>query len=530
MPATHFIAQLAEPANRSLLGGILRGIEKEGLRVDQAGHLSSRPHPTGLGSALTHPYITTDYSESLLELITPPCHRLDTLLKWLNDLHRETYQQLGDECIWGNSMPCVLPAEDAIPIARYGSSHRGTMKSIYRLGLGHRYGRTMQTVAGIHYNFSLPEAFWALLQQAEEDHGLLQEFISRRYFDLIRNFRRHYWLLVYLFGATPAVDASFVAGRPHQLQPLGDDTFVLPFATSLRMGDLGYQSRAQESLHVCYNNSRSYVQSLVNAINTPYPDYERNGVTDPSGQYQQLNTGLLQIENEFYSSIRPKRTAKSGETALSALCRRGVEYIEVRCIDIDPFSANGVSAEQLRFIDAFLLHCLLTPSPATSAQETAEILLNQQRVVNEGRKPGLNLTINGQTVGLTEAASQLLDRIKPLAELLDQGGDGELVSASWHLQKEKVLDPSKTPSAQAFRAINTAGSFKRWALSCAFAHREAFKAQSLSGHDSPYFAALAEKSIHQQQQEEMADQAVSFNDYLAKYYAQYQACCRGMIE
>lgn len=530
MPATHFIAQLAEPANRSLLSGILRGLEKEGLRVDSTGHLARTGHPQGLGSALTHPYITTDYSESLLELITPPCHRLDTLLKWLNDLHRETYQQLGDEYIWGNSMPCVLPAESDIPIARYGSSHRGTMKSIYRLGLGHRYGRTMQTVAGIHYNFSLPEAFWALLQQAEEDHGLLQDFISRRYFDLIRNFRRHYWLLVYLFGATPAVDASFLTGRQHQLQPLGTDTFYLPFATSLRMGDLGYQSRAQESLHVCYNDSRSYVQSLVAAINTPYPTYEKNGVKDAEGHYQQLNTGLLQIENEFYSSIRPKRTAKSGETALSALCRRGVEYIEVRCIDIDPFSATGVSAEQLRFIDAFLLHCLLSPSPATSAQETREILQNQQSVVSQGREPGLNLKINGNSVPLAQAANQLLDSIKPLAELLDLCGDGMLVSASWRQQKEKVLNPAATPSAQALDAIEAMGSFKDWALKCAQTHRTHFAQTPTTNHDSPYFAALAENSLRQQRQEETADDSVSFQDYLAKYYAQYQACCRGTIE
>lgn len=530
MPATHFIAQLAEPANRSLLSGILRGIEKEGLRVDQTGHLSRSMHPQGLGSALTHPYITTDYSESLLELITPPCHRMDTLLKWLNDLHRETYHQLGNEYLWGNSMPCVLPEEKDIPIAYYGSSNRGTMKGIYRLGLGHRYGRTMQTVAGIHYNFSLPEAFWALLQQAEEDHGLLQEFISRRYFDLIRNFRRHYWLLVYLFGATPAVDASFLEGRRHQLERFGTDTFLLPFATSLRMGDLGYQSRAQESLHVCYNNSRSYVQSLVDAINTPYPDYEKNGVIDAGGHYQQLNTGLLQIENEFYSSIRPKRTARSGETALSALCRRGVEYIEVRCIDIDPFSANGVSPQQLRFIDAFLLHCLLSPSPATSAQESREILHNQQKVVSEGRKPGLSLTIKGQAIALSEAANQLLDSIKPLAELLDLSGDGNLVSASWQQQKEKLLDPATTPSAQALEAIKTKGSFKQWALECAKAHRETFTHAPNGCHDTPYFAALAENSVRQQQQEESADEALPFKDYLAKYYGQYHACCRGTIE
>ncbi|HEY6527439.1 MAG TPA: glutamate--cysteine ligase [Cellvibrionaceae bacterium] len=530
MPAADFISQLAEPSNRSLLGGILRGIEKEGLRADRSGRLALTPHPQGLGAALTHPYITTDYSESLLELITPPCHRIDTLIKWLDDLHRETYRQLGDEYIWGNSMPCILPSEQAIPVARYGSSNRGTMKSIYRLGLGHRYGRTMQTVAGVHYNFSLPEAFWALLQQAEEDHSLLQEFISRRYFDLIRNFRRHYWLLVYLFGATPAVDASFLTERKHRLECLGPDTFYLPHATSLRMGDLGYQSQAQESLHVCYNDSRSYVQSLVAAINNPYPTYERTGVLDAKGNYQQLNTGLLQIENEFYSSIRPKRTAKSGETALSALCRRGVEYIEVRCIDIDPFSANGVDAEQLRFIDAFLLYCLLTPSAATSPDETREILFNQQQVVTQGRAAGLNLLFNGQNTTFIESANKLLDGIKPLAELLDLTAGNSLVRFSWQQQKDKIEDPDKTPSARVLKEIINVGSFQRWALDIAESQRAIFNAQPLKDQTATYFAALAENSQRQQQGEETKDASTPFNEYLAKYYAQYQACCSGTIE
>jgi glutamate--cysteine ligase len=530
MPAADFVSQLAETSNRSLLGGILRGIEKEGLRVDKSGHLALTPHPQGLGAALTHPYITTDYSESLLELITPPCHRIDTLIKWLDDLHGETYRQLGDEYMWGNSMPCILPAEEAIPVANYGSSNRGTMKNIYRLGLGHRYGRTMQTVAGVHYNFSLPEAFWALLQQAEEDHGLLQEFISRRYFDLIRNFRRHYWLLVYLFGATPAVDASFLTGRKHRLECLGADTFYLPHATSLRMGDLGYQSHAQESLHVCYNNSRSYVQSLVAAINIPYPAYERTGVFNVEGNYQQLNTGLLQIENEFYSSIRPKRTAKSGETALSALCRRGVEYIEVRCIDIDPFSANGVDAEQLRFIDAFLLYCLLTPSAATSPQESREILFNQQQVVTQGRAPNLNLMFDGRSTTFIDSANKLLDGIRPLAELLDLTTGNSLVSSSWQQQKDKIEDPEKTPSARVLNEIVRIGSFQRWALEVAQSQRAFFKTLPLKDQTAAYFAALAENSLQQQHREETADAPTPFAEYLAKYYAQYQACCSGNFE
>jgi glutamate--cysteine ligase len=527
MPSTTLLKCLAEPANRALLGGILRGIEKEGLRADAAGRLALTPHPQGLGAALTHPYITTDYSESLLELITPPCHRIDTLLHWLDDLHRETYRQLGDEYLWGNSMPCVLPAELEIPIAQYGRSNRGTMKSIYRAGLGHRYGRVMQTVAGIHYNFSLPEAFWALLQQAEGDHGQLQDFISRRYFDLIRNFRRHYWLLVYLFGATPVVDESFLTGRPHQLERLTQDTYYLPHATALRMGDLGYQSRAQEALHVCYNNSQSYAGSLVAAIQVPYPAYEKTGVKDAAGNYQQLNTGLLQIENEFYSAIRPKRTAKSGETALSALCLRGVEYIEVRCIDIDPFAPTGVSAEQIHFLDAFLLHCLLSPSPETSQQESREILFNQQQVVSQGRAPGLKLLFNGEEHTFTDSAHQLLNRIQPLAELLDHSTEGAKVSASWRQQQEKIDQPDKTPSARVLREVIHNGSFKDWALKCAQQQREEFLKQGSGSHNPKYFAALAEESLQQQQAEELADNSVPFADYLAQYYAQYPACCQG---
>lgn len=526
MSAPLFIARLAEPANQSLLGGILRGIEKEGLRTDANGRLANTSHPTGLGSALTHPYITTDYSEALLELITPPCHRMDTLMQWLEDLHAETYKNLNGELIWGNSMPCVLPEENQIPIARYGSSNRATMKSIYRQGLGHRYGRTMQTVAGVHYNVSFPEAFWAFLQQAEADHGLLQEFISKRYFDLIRNFRRNYWLLIYLFGATPAVDASFLSGRDHKLEPLSLDTYHLPYATSLRMGDLGYQSHAQQSLHVCYNNSRSYVQTLTSAINIPYPAYASKGILDAAGNYQQLNAGLLQIENEFYSAIRPKRTAKSGETALSALCRRGVEYIEVRCIDIDPFEATGVSAEQLRFIDAFLLHCLLSPSPATTPEESREIHANQQIVVTQGRAADAMLNTGNTKRSLKDCALGLLEEIEPLTHLLDAACAEKSVWASWQLQKAKVLDPDQTPSAIALSEIKQCGSFSRWALNTAQKQQARFLERQSKASEQAFFKSLAENSWRQQQLEEAEDQKTPFADYLAKYYAQYKDCCR----
>src|SRR6266705_3158582 len=222
-------------------------------------------------------------------------------------------------------MPCGLPTDETIPIGRYGSSNVGRAKSAYRMGLSHRYGRRMQTISGIHYNFSLPE-------QVSNDE----------YFGLIRNFRRHSWLLLYLFGASPAVCSTFVAGTEHGLDRLSNDSLYLPYATSLRMGRLGYQSDAQSSLKVSYNNLESYAASLQDALTRPYPEYERIGIRD-GDNYRQLATSLLQIENEFYGTIRPKRVIRPGERALHALRDRGVEYVEVRLMDLDPFHAVGIA-------------------------------------------------------------------------------------------------------------------------------------------------------------------------------------------
>ena len=343
------LSLLAGPEKSALFTGIVRGIEKESLRVDPTGHLAMTPHPSALGSALTHPSITTDYSEALLEFITAPSASIDEVLHELDEIHRYTYQHIGDELLWVSSMPCQLGDDSSIPVGKYGSSNVGKMKQVYRVGLGNRYGRLMQTIAGIHYNFSVPDELWQELQRASGDTQSLQDFKTQGYFATIRNFRRYSWLLLYLLGAAPAVCKSFVRGRDHQLQPVGDDSHSLytPYATSLRMGDLGYQSKAQSSLVVCYNDLDQYVRTLRSALEQPYPAYDEIGLKDERGNYKQLNTALLQIENEFYSSIRPKRTAEMGETPIHALQDRGVEYIEVRCIDLNPLVPNGINAETI---------------------------------------------------------------------------------------------------------------------------------------------------------------------------------------
>ncbi len=520
---------LFDVENMPLLTGILRGVEKESLRVTPAAHLARTGHPPGLGSALTHPQITTDFSESLLEFITPPSHRISTLLEQLKTLHRYTYEHIGEELLWGHSMPCELDSDADIPVALYGTTNRGQMKTVYRIGLGHRYGRVMQTVAGVHFNFSLPNSFWAFMHQQEGSVEELDSYIARRYFDLIRNFRRHYWLLIYLFGASPALCSSFVAGRRHNLLPLGDGdhTLHLPYATSLRMGDLGYQSKAQEQLYVCYNSLDSYVRTLGSAIATPYGPYETIGLQDSEGRFHQLNTGLLQIENEFYSAIRPKRTAQKGETALTALCRRGVEYIEVRCLDIDPFSPSGVNAPQIRFLDMFLLFCALETSPLCGQAEFQRILANQKTVVTEGRRPGVLLTTpQGEQLALADWAEQLLAALQPLAELLDQAhGGGTLYQDARQTQLEKVRNPELTPSARVLRELRDQNlSFLQWGIARAEEHRAFFAAQPLSPKQEKRFSDTAEESLALQAAEEQQPQ-LPFGDYLRAYYEQYRVCC-----
>lgn len=516
---------LFDSENAPLLAGMLRGIEKESLRVTAEGQLALTPHPVALGSALTHPQITTDFSEALLEFITPPSHRISTLLEQLHASHQFTYRHLGEELLWSSSMPCMVGEENEIPVALYGTSNRAKMKTIYRVGLGHRYGRTMQTVAGVHFNFSLSKPFWAFMHQQEGSVEELDDFVTRRYFDLIRNFRRNYWLLIYLFGSSPAICRSFVKGRAHTLEPFNGDehTLHLPYATSLRMGDLGYQSSAQESLYVCYNSRASYVKTLGRAIATPYPPYQKVGLQDAEGNYLQLNTSLLQIENEFYSAIRPKRTAQKAETALTALCRRGVEYIEVRCLDLDPYSPVGVTAEQIRFLDAFLLYCALQPSPKCDMQEFDRIILNQKRVVNEGRKPGLMLQgLDGRDVAMTEWAQELCAALQPVAELLDGAhGNRRQYQDALATQQQKVADVSLTPSARVLDDLRQHNlSFAQWGRQRAQAHRRYFAELPSAPKVDKRFADMAEESLALQATEEQQPQT-RFAEYLDAYYQQY---------
>ena len=509
---------LGAPANLPLLRQCLHGIERECLRVQSDGQLAMTPHPAALGSALTNTQITTDYSESLLEFITPAEADPAETLADLERIHRFAYSKLGDEYLWSPSMPGPLPAEDEIPIARYGDSNIGKLKHVYRQGLSLRYGRTMQCIAGIHYNFSLPEALWPVLQAAEGDQRSADDYQSARYIALIRNFRRYSWLLMYLFGASPALDAGFLRGRPHELCELDADTLYLPWATSLRMSDLGYQNNAQAGLTPCYNDLASYTRTLRQAVATPYPPYVAAG-TRKNGEWQQLNTNVLQIENEYYSNIRPKRVAQSGERPIQALLSRGVQYVEARCLDINPFLPLGIDLQEARFLDAFLLFCAFDDSPQLSSLECHDCTNNFLKVVKEGRRPGLYLQRNEDAVLLQDWADQLLERIAAVTALLDQTQPGTAHGDALQAQRDKVANPELTPSALVLAALTEGReSFTSFSLRLSQQHAEYFRSQPLSSEVQQAFEEQASQSIRQQAEIE-ADDAMPFDDFVAAYQA-----------
>lgn len=498
------------------LKGMRCGVEKESLRAKPDGSLALTPHPAGLGSALTHPSITTDFSESQIELVTSAHTSVEAALEELTQVHKFTYgamKDIGDEMLWVSSMPCDLPTDETIPVARFGSSNVGRAKSVYRLGLSHRYGRRMQTISGIHYNWSLPGV------------------TSEQYFALIRNFRRHAFLLLYLFGASPAVCSTFVAGRQHELQKLTDHTMYMPHGTSLRMGPLGYQSDAQASLAVSYNSLEGYAASLQDALTRPYPTYETVGIRNPGGDYNQLATTLLQIENEFYGTIRPKRVIFPGERPLHALRERGVEYIEVRLMDLDPFELVGISTQTMRFLNVFLLHCLLTDSPPDTPQEIAALARNQHRTAARGREPGLRLEKGSDEVILTDWGKSLVSECVPIAKALDEAQGGNQYAAALAGATAALNDAARLPSARVLThmAKDFDNSFVKFAKAQSEKTRDALQSLPLSPDELTQFNELTRQSVVEQKKIE-AINAIPFESYRQQYLSAERLVVAAPIE
>ena len=426
-----------------------RGIEKESLRVSGT-TISETDHPKSLGSTLTNQFITTDFSEALLELITNKQNSIDASLEQLEDVLSYVYLNC-DEIIWPSSVPCAIKNENKIRIAEYGSTNSGRLKNLYRKGLSERYGSMMQCVSGIHYNFSLSDEFFL---QLGTEIGSLKEFKNKSYLSLVRNFRRNAWLLLYLFGASPVVPKTFIAGRKNFLKELNNEDDYLEYATCLRMSELGYMSNAQDNLYIAYNNLDEYVENLLFALKKKHPRYEEIG-TERNGEYIQINDSIIQIENEYYSSIRPKRIVGSGERPINVLREKGIEYVEVRCMDNDPFDPLSLSSETSYFLEAYLMTCLADESHIASKEEIIEIQTNWQNVVKNGRNPDLKILLKGKEVPIKEAAQAILEKINTyVASISDQAIELKAnLSKTLKLQQRKIEDPNLTPSGKILKTL-----------------------------------------------------------------------------
>ena len=519
------LSKLINSGGQRLLADSQIGLEKESLRVSPDGGLAQTPHPAALGSPLTHPHITTDYSEALAEFVTPPFTEIQDSLNFLRDTQQFVYdvmdKEAGMELLWATSMPCVVAGETSIPIAQYGSSNAGTMKTVYRRGLGHRYGRVMQVIAGVHFNYSFPENFWPVYQDVEQQAGSLQDFTSTSYFSLIRNLQRFGWLVPYLFGASPSVCKSFLGGKSTHLDSFNENTYFQEFATSLRMGDIGYQNNkeAESGIKANYDSVESYVASLKFATETPFAEYENLGVL-LGGRYEQLNANILQIENEYYSTIRPKQIMQPFEKPIHALKHRGVRYVELRSIDVNAYDPLGINERQLRFLGAFLVFCQLHESPMINAQERMDIDHNELSVAHRGRDPHLMLSRNGEKIRLKAWADEIIDAMAGVCELLDEGEDHKPYAESRTVQAEKVKDPDRTPSARMLAEMRAQGEgFFHFALRMSQQHQAYFRSLPPNSERRAEFSKLAEKSWLSQQEIEASDNE-SFSDYLQRYFAQ----------
>ncbi len=510
---------LLESGADKFLQTSLIGIEKESLRVNSEGKISQTIHPQALGSALTNPSITTDYSEALIEFISPPLESIRKALGYIEDLHKFTYKRLDNELLWATSMPCIVKDESNIPIAQYGRSNLGKMKTVYREGLGHRYGKVMQLIAGIHFNYSYSDSFWQSYYQMAGESTELQEFINEKYFSLIRNLLRVGWIIPYLFGASPAVCKSFFGQSNSGLSSFDDKTYFEPYATSLRMSDIGYQNNEEneKGIKACYDNLEEYVANLKFAIETPCPEYQRVGVKK-NGEYLQLNANILQIENEYYSTVRPKQITEPNEQPINALKKRGVKYIELRSLDINAFDPFGVNEKQLYFLEALMLFCLVADSPYINPDEREEIDKNEMLAALQGRDPELKLMRNGKNISLQDWALQVFEAMLPVCKALDLANATSNYTAALDHLMPRVKDPDKTPSARMIAEMRERGEgFYAFAKKMSVQHNNYFKQLALNKETGELLQHQVNESLSKLKEIEENDH-LSFDEFLDNYF------------
>ncbi|MCS5422092.1 MULTISPECIES: bifunctional glutamate--cysteine ligase GshA/glutathione synthetase GshB [Psychrilyobacter] len=365
------------------------GIEKENVRVDSSGHLAMTKHPEIFGDKLKNPYITTDFSESQVEMITPSMDTVEETYNFLESLHDMVSLELKEEYLWPQSTPPSLPAEEDIPVSIFEETCEGNRAQKYRDYLSKKYGKQKQLLSGIHYNFSFKDEFLYLLHK-ESKTSDFKLFKDEIYLKISRNFFKYRWILIYLFGANPSIHGTYSRKCVDMLDEVAPDSFSYTSGNSFRNGMCGYKNK--EVFNISYNSRAEYVKDIKKLIS----------------QEKLIN------EKEYYSPIRLK--AKDNTNLLKSIEEDGIEYLEVRLLDLNPMIKTGISIDQLYFVHLFLLFCLFTDEDSLTEKEIWEGNKNHELVAHYGRKTDLELFNQGEFKFLKDLGLDIISKMEKIVE------------------------------------------------------------------------------------------------------------------
>ncbi|MDA3731003.1 bifunctional glutamate--cysteine ligase GshA/glutathione synthetase GshB [Niameybacter massiliensis] len=369
------------------------GVEREGLRCDDKGHLVYTPHPEVFGEKLLNPYITTDFSESQVELITPVFQSIDETYAFLEGLYDIVAMEIKDEYIWPQSMPCIIPEDNEIPLATFCECKPGQEAYNYRKKLLAKYGGKKQLLSGIHYNFSFDEELIKELYKKATTDKSYRAFRDELYLKVARNYLRYRWLLIYLLGSTSVIHESYVEECVKQLEEVNEESYSNKGALSYRNSECGYTNKVE--LFPNYDSVEKYIVSVKAFI----------------------EESLIESPKELYSQIRLK--AHNNKVFLESLQEEGIAYLEYRSIDINPFDKAGIKKDDLYFMHLFNLFLLFKEeSEYVNWQE--EALQNQRSIARFGQK-NITLLKDGESIQKETWGIEILEQIKEIDKVLDLG-------------------------------------------------------------------------------------------------------------
>lgn len=386
------------------------GLEKENLRVDYNGHLALTPHPAVFGDKKKNPYITVDFSESQVEMITPSFKKVKDTYYFMENLHDIVTENLDGEYLWPQSLPPIVPEEDKIPVAQF---KQDKASEEYRDNLAKKYGKYLQLLSGIHYNFSFDSDFINDFYKKSGYEGSYKDFKNELYMKVARNYMKHSWLLVYLLGASVVIHKSYSPNCVAKMQSFGEDTFYLENGISFRNSTCGYRNKKE--LYISHNSLEEYISDLKKFI----------------------ADGTIQGAREYYSSLRLK--SKNPSDLLGSLEKDGIEYLEVRSIDLNPFARIGINLEDMEFIHFFLMHMLIKGECTFTKEDYLAAKENEKMLATHGLDKEFTLTgVCGGKFQVTDLVKAIFEEMK--ANFKELGIYDEDMDRVFKYQLNKVED------------------------------------------------------------------------------------------